>query len=76
VSLASFTTHLEGLDRDEESNQATRATIETQIILSQVTKYFWKLDLIMALGEDWRFWMCFWSVFFALVLNVESRKLG
>jgi hypothetical protein len=30
----------------------------------------------MALGEDWRLWMCLWSVFFALVLKVESGKLG
>jgi hypothetical protein len=30
----------------------------------------------MALGEDWRLWKCLWIVFFALVLNVESGKLG
>jgi hypothetical protein len=30
----------------------------------------------MALGEDCSLWMCLWSVFFALVLNVESGKLG
>jgi hypothetical protein len=29
----------------------------------------------MALGEDWRVWMCIWSVFFALVLSVESERL-
>jgi hypothetical protein len=73
VSLASFTNHLERLERDEESNQATK---ETQITLSQVTKHFWSLDLIMELGEDQRLWMCLWSVFFALVLKVESGRLG
>jgi hypothetical protein len=31
---------LERLEGDEESNQATKATIETQITLSQVTKHF------------------------------------
>jgi hypothetical protein len=72
VSLARFTNHLERLEGEEESNQATN---ETQITLSQVTKHFWSLDLIMALGEDWRLWMCLWNVFFALVLNVESEKL-
>jgi hypothetical protein len=51
VSLAKFTKHLESLERDEESNQTT---IETQITLSQVTKHFRSLDLILALGEDWR----------------------
>jgi hypothetical protein len=40
VSLASFTNHSEGLERDEESNQATRATKKTQITLSQVIKHF------------------------------------
>jgi hypothetical protein len=30
----------------------------------------------MALGEDWRLWMCLWSVYFALVLSIESGKLG
>jgi hypothetical protein len=40
VPLASFTNHLEGLERDEESNQATRAKKETQITLSQVTENF------------------------------------
>jgi hypothetical protein len=40
VSPASFINHLEILERDEESNQATRATKETQITLSQVTKHF------------------------------------
>jgi hypothetical protein len=35
-----------------ESNQATRAKKETQIIFSQVTKQFRSLDLIMELGED------------------------
>jgi hypothetical protein len=54
VSLASFTNHLESVERDEESNKATRATNETQITLSQVTNLFCSLDLIMALGEDWR----------------------
>jgi hypothetical protein len=44
VSLASFTNHLESLERDEESNQATRATNETQITLSQVTNLFFSLD--------------------------------
>jgi hypothetical protein len=39
VSLACFTKHLEKLG-EEESNQATRVTKETQIILSQVTKHF------------------------------------
>jgi prolyl-tRNA editing enzyme YbaK/EbsC (Cys-tRNA(Pro) deacylase) len=38
VSLANSTKHLESLERDEESNQATRATKETQVTLSQVTK--------------------------------------
>jgi hypothetical protein len=37
VYLASFTNHLERLERNEESNQATK---ETQITLSQVTKHF------------------------------------
>jgi hypothetical protein len=37
MSHASFTNYLEGLERDEESNQTTRATNETQITLSQVT---------------------------------------
>jgi hypothetical protein len=46
VSLACFTKHLERLDGEEESNQATRATNETQITLSQVTKHFRSLDLI------------------------------
>jgi hypothetical protein len=63
------------LEGEEESNQATRETIETQITLSQVTKHFWSLDLILELGEDWRLWMCLWSVLFALVLSVESVKL-
>jgi phage anti-repressor protein len=54
VSLENFTKHLESLERDEESNQAARATIETQITLSQVTKHFGSLDLILAHGEDWR----------------------
>jgi hypothetical protein len=40
VSLAIFTNHLENLERDEESNLATRATNATQITLSQVTKHF------------------------------------
>jgi hypothetical protein len=54
VSLACFTKYLERLEEEEESNQATRATNETQITLSQVTKHFSSLDLIMALGEYWR----------------------
>jgi hypothetical protein len=37
VSLASFTNHLERLEGEEESNQATK---ETQIAISQVTKHF------------------------------------
>jgi hypothetical protein len=37
VSLACFTKHLESLEGEEESNQATRAINETQITLSQVT---------------------------------------
>jgi hypothetical protein len=40
VSLACFTKHLERLEGEEESNQAIRATKETQIALSQVTKRF------------------------------------
>jgi hypothetical protein len=76
VSFACFTKHLERLEGEEEINQATRATKETQITLSQVTKHFWLLDLIMELGEDQRLWMCLWSVFFALVLNEESGMLG
>jgi hypothetical protein len=40
VSLANFTKHLEGLERVEESNQATRARKEAQVTLSQVTKHF------------------------------------
>jgi hypothetical protein len=40
VSLACFTKHLESLEGEEESNQAIRATNETQITLSQVTKHF------------------------------------
>jgi hypothetical protein len=54
MSVACFTKHLERLERDEESNQATRAAKETQITLSQVTKHFRSLDLILALGEDLR----------------------
>jgi hypothetical protein len=76
VSLACFTKHLESLEGEEESSQTTRATIGTQITLSQVTKHFRSLDLILALGEDLRLWMCLWSVFFALVLNEESGMLG
>jgi hypothetical protein len=34
--------------------QATRATIGTQITLSQVTKHFRSLDLILELREDLR----------------------
>jgi hypothetical protein len=41
-------------ERDKESNQATRATKETQISLSQVTKHFRSLDLILALEENLR----------------------
>jgi hypothetical protein len=37
VSLACFTKHLESLEGEEESNQATRATVKTQTTLSQVT---------------------------------------
>jgi hypothetical protein len=37
VSLACFTKHLKRLEEEEESNQATK---ETQVTLSQVTKYF------------------------------------
>jgi hypothetical protein len=37
VSLDFFTKHLESLEGEEENNQATRATIETQITLSHVT---------------------------------------
>jgi hypothetical protein len=51
MSLACFTKHLER-SGEEESNQATRATKETQITLFQVTKHFWSLDLIMEFGED------------------------
>jgi hypothetical protein len=40
VSFACFTKHLERLEGEEEINQATRATKETQITLSQVTKHF------------------------------------
>jgi hypothetical protein len=40
--------------KGEESNQATRATKETQITLSQVTKHFRSLDLILEHGEDLR----------------------
>jgi hypothetical protein len=52
VSLSCFTKHLESLEGQEESNQATRATNETQITLSQVTNHFLSLDLILELGED------------------------
>jgi hypothetical protein len=45
---------LKSLEEEEESNQATRATIETQINIFQVTKHFRSLDLILALEEDWR----------------------
>jgi hypothetical protein len=39
--LLALQKHLESLEgEEEESNQATRATTETQIILSQVTKQF------------------------------------
>jgi hypothetical protein len=54
VSLACFTKHLERLEGEEKSNQATRATIGTQTTLSQITKHFRSLDLILALGEDLR----------------------
>jgi hypothetical protein len=40
VSLAYFTKHLESLEGEEKTNQATRAIKETQITLSQVTKHF------------------------------------
>jgi hypothetical protein len=40
VSLAFFTKHLERLESEEESNQETRATKETQVTLSKVTKHF------------------------------------
>jgi hypothetical protein len=43
---------LEILERNEESNQAIRATKETQITLSQVIKHFRSLDLILELGDD------------------------
>jgi hypothetical protein len=68
--------HLRSLEWEEESNQATRATKPTHITLSQVTKHFWSLDLILELEEDWMLWLCLWSVFFALVLNEKSEKLG
>jgi hypothetical protein len=42
----------------KKAHQATRATNETQITLSQVTNHFWSLGLIVTLGEDWRLWMC------------------
>jgi hypothetical protein len=51
VSLACFTKYLEILEGEEESNQTT---IGTQITLSQVTKHFRSLDMILALGEDLR----------------------
>jgi hypothetical protein len=73
VSLASFTKHLEGLEWEEESNQATRATKEIQITLSQVTKHliwFWSLDRICC------FDCVFVVYFFALVLNGEVAMLG
>jgi hypothetical protein len=38
--LLALQKHLESLEGEEESNQETRATIETQITLSQVTKHF------------------------------------
>jgi hypothetical protein len=46
VSLASFTKHLKRIRVRRKSNQATRATKQTQITLSQV------LDLILELGEN------------------------
>jgi hypothetical protein len=52
VSLANFTRHLESLEREKESNQATTTTKETQLTLSQVTKHFGSLDLILELGEN------------------------
>jgi hypothetical protein len=64
MSLASFTKHLERLEWEEESNQETIATKETQITLSQVTKHFWSLDLILELGEDLMLWFCVWIVCF------------
>jgi hypothetical protein len=42
------------LEGEEESNQATRATKETQLTLSQVIKHLRSLDLILELGEDLR----------------------
>jgi hypothetical protein len=40
MSLACFAKHLLSLEGEEGRNQAKRATIETQITLSQVTKHF------------------------------------
>jgi hypothetical protein len=76
MSLASFTKELERLEWEEESNQATRATKETQITLSQVTKNFWSLDLILELGEDLMLWLCLGVYSFALVFNEEVAMLG
>jgi hypothetical protein len=58
VSLSSFTKNLERLEWGEESNQATK---ETQATLSQLTKLFWSLDLILELVEEWMLWLCLWS---------------
>jgi hypothetical protein len=55
---------LERLKWDEESNQATRATKETQITLSQVTKHFWALDLIFGTWRGFDALIVSWSLFF------------
>jgi hypothetical protein len=72
VSLACFTKHLRSLEWEEESNQATRATKQTQITLSQVNKHFWSLDFILELGEDLMLWLCLWSVFFCSCIEWGS----
>jgi hypothetical protein len=68
VSLACLTKYLRSLEWKEESNQATRATKETQNTLSQVTKHliwFWSLKRI------WCYDCVFGIYSFALVLNGE-----
>jgi hypothetical protein len=72
VFLACFTKHLESLEWEEESNQATRATKETQITLSQVTKHFCSLNLILELGEDLMLWLYLWSLFLCSSFEWEN----
>jgi hypothetical protein len=73
VSLASFTKHLEELELERESNPSNkRNKRNTKHPLSSL----YAIELILRLGEDLIFWMCLGVNDFALVLNVEFKKLG